>query len=143
MSLMEKVKNVAQHGAEYLLILLFLAAAYGEVTTNETVQQGFLGFLFSAEIISVIYAIWFVLMALALLYSKIAKKDKLHKHALAAMYLTTVYTISLSLALFGFGGAAIIDDSVIGLTAAICWLRWKLKTEYVDIDKYFGVKDPS
>lgn len=129
---MEKFKNAVAQVGEFALILVYIAAAIGEVTSSEPITQGVLGWLFSNHQITWVYAVWFIVMALALLASKIFKKRKLHKYALAAMYLTTVYTISLSLALFGLEGAAIIDDGIIGAVAAACWLRWKFKTEYIN-----------
>lgn len=131
---MERVKNIAQHVAEYLLIAVYILAAIGEVSAAEPSATGILGWLFSDPIAAFVYATWFVVMALALLGSKIWRKHKLHKYALAGMYLTTVYTISLAVALFGWGSAAVIDDGVIGAVAAACWLRWKLKTEYVNLN---------
>lgn len=130
---MNKAKNIAQHVVEWLLVLVFLTAAYGEVTTAEPVVQGILGMLFSGPVITVIYATLFVVMALTLAAGKVLKNTKLRKHALLAMYLTTVYTISLSLALFGLGDANIIDDGLIGLFAAACWLRLKQMTDWVPL----------
>lgn len=134
---MEKFKDGLRHVGEYLLILVYLLAAVGEVTSAEPVTQGVLGWLFSDPMIAWIYASWFVIMSLTLLASKIFKWTKVHKFTLAAMYLTTVYTISLSVALFGLEGAAIVDDGIIGATAAACWLRWKFKTEYVHPEDFF------
>lgn len=132
---MARIKDILQHTAEFFLILIYMLAAFGEVTSTEPTTTGVLGWLFSDPTASWIYAIWFVTMSLTLLLSKIFRKHKVHKHALAAMYLTTVYTISLAVALFGFGNAAIVDDGIIGAVAAICWLRWKLNTEYISIEE--------
>lgn len=129
---MRRTKDIAQHIVEYLLIVVFALAAYGEIAYEDAVTEGVLGFLFSDPLITTIYAVWFALLALGLLFAKIRRKKKLHKHVLAAMYLTTVYTISLSWAAFGFGISDVIDDGVIGFAAAVCWLRWKILTEYID-----------
>jgi hypothetical protein len=133
---MEKFKDGARHVGEFLLIGIFILAAIGEVTTTEPVVQGALGVLFNGSVITWIYATWFVIMALALLASKILALQRLHKFTLMCMYLTTIYTVSLSLAIFGFDGSAVIDDAIIGATAAACWLRWKFKTEYVDWNEF-------
>lgn len=122
--------NAVAHVGEWMLIVLFFVAALIEVTTPNPVTSGVLGFLLSEPIILVIYATWFALMAFGLAYSKIRKKKKLHKHSLMAMYLTTIYTAVLSVAA-GVGLVAIIDDIIIGLIAAACWMRWKFRTEYI------------
>jgi hypothetical protein len=132
---MEKFKDGLRHFGEFGLIFIWIVAAIGEVSAAEPATSGVLGYLFSDPHIAWIYAVWFVLMALALLASKIWHWQRIHKYALMAMYLTTIYTVSLALALFGTGGA-VIDDAIIGAVAAACWLRWKFKTEYVDWEEF-------
>lgn len=121
--------NAITRVGEWLLVVLFVGASVSELTYAEPAVEGVLSFLFAGPVVSIIYAVWFALMAIALAYSKIRKRKRLHKHALMAMYLTTIYTIALSCAVgAGFG---IIDDVIIGLIAAACWMRWKFRTEYI------------
>jgi hypothetical protein len=47
-----------------------------------------------------------------------------------------MYTASLSTALVGFSWASIADDIIFGATAAVCYLRWKFVTEYIDPDQF-------
>lgn len=124
-----KLYNALAHVGEWLLVVAFLIASVSELTYAEPVVEGFIGILFSGPVTTVIYAVWFTLMAIGLAWSKIRKRKKLHKHSLMAMYLTTFYTISLSLAI----GPPInvVDDIVIGVIAAACWMRWKFRTEYI------------
>jgi len=127
---MTKFFDLVQNVFEYGLTLVFTMAAIGELTYSEPVADGFFGFLFSSPVVSVIYAVWFALMALTLLYAKWRRKKKIHKFALMSMYLTTLYTLGLTV--FALGFVNIVDDIVIGLIAAFCWMRWKFKTEYIN-----------
>lgn len=133
-----RLSNAVCHVGEWLLVVLFFVAALIEVTTPNPITNGVLGFLLSEPIILVIYATWFALMAFGLAYSKIRKKKRLHKYSLMAMYLTTIYTFVLALA-GGAGMESLLDDVIIGIIAAACWMRWKLRTEYINPRKFYDV----
>lgn len=138
---MRKILDILQHALEYGLIVVWALAGLSEVIYPETLPEGALAFLASSTV-GYVYAVLFIGMAMMLLYSKWFRKPKTHKHALMAMYLTTIYTIVLAVAIFGIGAAYIGDDVVIGAVAAFCWLRWKFKTEYLTRDQFYSKRLP-
>lgn len=126
-----------QSVVEYLVALPFLLGAAQLPFTDPLGTQGFLVF-FGGRIALLLYALWFAFIALGLIYAKVRKKPRAHKNFLLAIYLTTIYTSILTWYVAGF--LAIIDDMVIGVLAAVCWLRWKFKTEYVDVAEYYEAR---
>lgn len=85
----------------------------------------------------VFYSSLYGLEALVLGYSKAFKKKRLRKGALMAIYITGFFTSILSIAIAGFT-PNVIDNLLLALLAAGCWLYWKFKTEYIN-PQHFAV----
>jgi hypothetical protein len=126
--ILDKVQNVV----EYLLSIAFIIAALELIGADSLATHGVLSLIFGGHVALYIYMVWFFFIGVTLAYAKIKKKKKLHKHMLMAIYLTTIYTSILSMYVFGFGWTEIIDDVILGALAAVCWMRWKFKTEYIN-----------
>lgn len=126
-----RILDRIQAVVEYLVCLVFLNSAAQLFYTPSIAGKGIL-FMLGTHTALVVYAVWFIFWALALVYAKVKKKKKLHRNALMVLYLTTVYTAILTAAIIGVPDA--IDDMVLGVIIAACWLRWKFKTEYLSPD---------
>lgn len=133
---MNKFLNRGQELVEWLLGTIFLLGGISTATAPPLTATGALTAIFGGPVALAIYAVWFGLLGIGLLYCKIyRKKKRLHKNILMAMYLTTIYTFTLSLAIYGLEWS-LIDDVVVGVLAAICWMRWTIRTEYLTADAF-------
>lgn len=83
----------------------------------------------------IIYGVIFSFSGLVLMFSKYLKKKKTHKYALMAIYLISIYTFALEVALIGWSWF-LLDSVAIFLMTGIAWVRWKHKTEYLDPDEF-------
>lgn len=81
----------------------------------------------------VFYSALYGLEALFLGFAKWTKRDKMRKHVLLVIYLTGFFTTLLTFLLVGIT-PKILDNLAISVAAAWCWLHWKFRTEYVDIE---------
>lgn len=70
-----------------------------------------------------------------LAYSKAFKRKKMRKNTLMVIYLTGFFTSLLTLFIVGWV-PGLIDNVLISLSAAFCWLYWTFKTEYIDPAAY-------
>lgn len=129
---MFNILNKFQSVVESLIALLYIYGGISLIGMPPLQGEGLLVLVFGGQVALYFYMVWFTLLGVGLIYSKVRRKKKLHKHVLMAMYLTTIYTASLTIALFGFHLVGIIDDIVIGTLTAWFWLRWKLLTEYIN-----------
>lgn len=125
---MKKWRDRAFSLVEYLLALVFVTSSFSLIGEDAVAGNGFVTHIFGGKIALFIYMIWFAFLGLGLVYAKLRKRRRLHRNILMAIYLTTIYTSILTYYLYGF--AAIIDDIIVGVLAAVCWLRWKFKIEY-------------
>lgn len=69
--------------------------------------------------------------AIALMVAKFYRRKTLRKNVLLVIYLTGIFVSVLSLSINGLG-VKTIANIVFTASAAICWLYWKFKTEYVN-----------
>jgi len=134
---MRKFLDVTQSIFEYLVSLLFIYGGVSLIGMPPLEGEGVIVLVFGGQIALYIYMIWFILLGVGLIFSKWAKKKKLHKNVLMSMYLTTIYTATLATALLGFDIINILDDIVVGVVTAAMWLRWKLLTEYIDPNQFY------
>lgn len=81
----------------------------------------------------VFYTVLYGSLALSLGYAKIFKKHRMRKNTLLVIYLVGFFTTLLTVLLVGWN-IKILDNLIIAITAAFCWLYWKFKTEYHDAD---------
>lgn len=69
--------------------------------------------------------------AAALMIAKFFRNKRARKNVLMVVYLTGFFTSLMSILIGGFS-PKIIDNLLVAIGAAACWLYWKFKTEYVD-----------
>lgn len=132
---MRKFKDYLAHFLEWALVALFALGSIQTIGAPPLTGEGFLVVWLGGEAALIVYGVWFGAIAVWLALSKIFRWKQAHKNALAAIYLTTIYTFSLAWAIFGLDWS-LIDDVVVGVVAAALWLRWKLKTEYIDPNQF-------
>lgn len=124
--------DIGFHVVEYILaalfirggaLIFFLAVAPLEVPAILTYLVG--------EVAIKVYGLAFFATGVLLLIAKWFKQKALHKWILFTMWLTCVYVFALSSALTGFNWDQWLTV-VCALASSAAWLRWKLKTEYID-----------
>jgi len=81
------------------------------------------------------YALLFFVNGALLVYAKVFKKKKLHLVSLAGMYLTCIYVLILSY-LLGVLSLGSLLTVAAGVAAAVCWMRWKFRTEYLNPEQF-------
>jgi hypothetical protein len=116
-------------------VLLSLAMMLGGFTTALSPVEplnGALGFIFSSRITLVVFGVMFFVSGVAVLYGSIRKRKALVGRGLMFIYLITLFTFLLELVAFP-GISNWIDNFVISLVAAACWLWWKFRTEYLSM----------
>lgn len=133
---MKKYLDWFQTIVEYLLSALWVFGGLSLIGMPPLEGAGVVVSIFGGQIALYVYIFWFTFLGCLLFISKVAKKKRLHKNTLLLMYLTTVYTAVLAVALFGLAEGGIIDDVVIGGLTAWFWIRWKMKTEYIDMSDF-------
>lgn len=79
----------------------------------------------------VFYCVLYFGEALALAYSKFFKKKKMRKIVLMVIYLTGFFTTALYALNIGVT-IKLLDNLLISVVAAVCWLYWTFRTEYID-----------
>jgi hypothetical protein len=79
----------------------------------------------------IVYFVVYAGEGIALTIAKLFKTKKIRKTVLMVIYLTGFFTSLLTLLIVGFV-PQVIDNIVVAVAAAICWLYWKFKTEYID-----------
>ncbi len=77
------------------------------------------------------YSVLYGSQALLLAYAKVKKKKKMRKYTLMFIYLTGFFTSILSVTLLGWS-PKLIDNFALASLAAICWLYWTFRTEYIN-----------
>lgn len=90
---------------------------------------GTLGVLGAQIFYTVLYAGEAIILAIA----KRLKMNRLRKHTLLVIYLTGFFTTLLTMLVVGWT-PKFIDNLLVAGAAAWCWLHWKMRTEYVDIE---------
>lgn len=92
---------------------------------------GPIGTLFGVLGAQVFYLTVYWGLGIALAVSKLFRTKKIRKHVLMVTYLVGIMTTLLSFLIIGFS-PKLIDNVLIVVVSAVCWLYWKFKTEYLD-----------
>lgn len=125
------IGDKAQSFVEYLICLFFIlggiSVLFADPVTGSDIQT-----ILSGRVFIYTYFVWFLTVGTLLLTAKIRRKKKLHKHMLMATYLSTIFITILEYVLLGWGWH-LADNVLIGIVAAWFWIRWKLRTEYLDM----------
>lgn len=116
--------------------LIVLALIYSTISLFITPPSGAgpVAQAFGVTFAKCFYASLYSIEALVLAFAKFTKRNQLRKTVLLAIYLTGFFTLSLTLAIFG-PSWGMIDNLIISVAAAVCWLWWKFKTEYVTTEE--------
>lgn len=119
-------------GFKYLLAVFMMYV--GVLTAIQPLQtfNGALGYIYSTRITLVIFGIIFFLSGCALLYGKIKKSRKWTGRGLYAIFLIFVFATILQAIAYHFAPGYWFSNFVFAVITGALWLRWKLKTEYVN-----------
>lgn len=109
-------------GLLYAAVAIFLASPSG---------AGPVAQLIGVHGSQIFYACLYTLEAVLLAFSKFFKKKKMRKRMLMVIYLTGFFTSILTISITGFV-PKLIDNILISVVAAGCWLYWTFKTEYIN-----------
>lgn len=102
---------------------------FGHLNPNGPIIQ-LIGVPATRIVISCIYAIQAGLLG----WAKFFKKDTMRRHVLLFIYLTGFFFLILGIAVNGLT-PRLIGNAVLSICAAICWLYWKLRTDYYTVEE--------
>lgn len=108
---------------------LFFAAVQVVMTAGSGV--GPVGQALGATGVKVFYGTIYTVQGILLGYAKVFKKNNLRKIVLMSVYLFMGFTTILTVGLSGWT-IKFLDNAIISVAAAACWLNWKFRTEYFD-----------
>lgn len=116
----------------WLLVFLLLLSSLSLWTFAPPSPLGPVVTATSLFIATVIYSTIYAGQALALAYAKLRKRKTLRKHLLLFIYLFSFFTTVLAIGLSRGFDVRLIDNFLVVIISAGCWLYWKFKTEYID-----------
>lgn len=123
---------------EYLLSALWIYGGFNTLFADPLNTPSPIYDLLAGQEAIYFYGAFFLLNGLALLFAKVFKRKKIHLIALAGMYLTCIYVLILAY-LIGVLSTGSLLTVVSGVAAAVCWMRWKFKTEYLNPEDFRDV----
>lgn len=129
------MKDKLFSAAEYALALLWLYGGFNSFFADPLDTFSPIYDLLAGQAAIYVYAFLFLINGLLLIYAKVFKKKRTHLVALAGMYLTCLYVLILSY-LIGVLSIGSLLTVFAGVLAAVCWMRWKLKTAYLSPDEF-------
>lgn len=126
-------------GASWVIVAILI---YGVVfilvhdlnTASPIVQ--FLGETTTRVVFVVMYAVQGGLLG----YAKLFHKNKLRRHVLLFIYLTGFFLSILGFMLNGVN-VRLLSNLLLSVLAAVCWLYWKFKTEYINGDEFLELRN--
>lgn len=130
---MNKLTNRLANIAEFILAIMFIQGGVRVMFAQPLLLDGPLSYL-TGGFALITYALMWIGIGVVLLFAKWKRHNKIHKHALFAMFATCTYVLVLSVAITGIQTGQILTV-VVGLVAGACWLNWKIKTEYVEYEQ--------
>jgi len=117
---------------EYILGFIFMCGGVNTGLSHPIdTPSVFYHLLAGTKIALIAYGIFFFIVGASMWYSKWKKKKKFHKNTLMVMFIIGVYAILLSTAIFG-PTASLIPNVLVTIASGCLWLRWKMRTEYLD-----------
>jgi len=114
----------------WLIVFGLLFAAF-QVATLPSTGLGPVAQTLGVATMKALYAGIYSFQAILLAYAKLFKKKKMRKGVLMSIYLFMGFTTILSIGISGWTWK-FLDNALISITAAACWLHWKFRTEYID-----------
>lgn len=117
------------------IVFMMLYAAV-QVSLTSSAGTGPVASAIGITAMKVFYASVYSGQALLLAYSKAFKKKQLRKGILMSIYLFMGFTTLLVIAGPTSMSLLFLDNAVITVVAALCWLHWKFRTEYLNPDEF-------
>lgn len=117
--------------ASWIIVIFLFISAYTVMFVSPPAGSGPVASLIGIAGAKIFYFVLYLVEAIVLAYSKFFKKKNLRKHTLVAIYCTGAFTSLLTLVGVGWS-TKVIDNIVVTVVSAGCWLYWKFKTEYID-----------
>lgn len=118
---------------EWLIAIYMLLGGVSTAFSPTRPFDGALGAVFASRTSLVIIGVIIFLSGLLLLTGKIFSKKKLHGYGLLAIYLVNVFILFLEIIVFQMEVIRWVESVLLAALCAILWLRWKFKTEYIDM----------
>ena len=88
----------------------------------------------------VFYTIVYGTEGAVLTWAKLTGRMKWRKAALLAIFLTGLFTFGLTITIIGFS-VSMLDNMALFVFAGVCYVYWKVKTEYVSPEKYKAMQE--
>lgn len=115
------------------LVALGLVFAASSIWFAPPTGLGPIGGLLGVLGAQIFYTVLYLGEAIILAIAKWFKMNRLRKHTLLVIYLTGFFTTLVTMLVVGWT-PKFVDNLLLAGAAAWCWLYWKMRTEYVDIE---------
>ena len=116
---------------KYLLALFMMYAGVATAILPITPVDGSLGFIYSARLSLIIFGVVFFISGFMLFYGKVTKSRIWTGRGLASIYGCFLFAAILNAVALG-GIANWLGNAIVALITGALWLRWKMKTTYID-----------
>lgn len=129
-------------GLSWVIVVgMFFAAV--QVVMLPSLGTGPVASLVGITAMKAVYATVYASQGALLAYAKLFRRKRLRKAVLMSIYLFMGFTMLLSFGVAGFA-LTLLDNALIAIIAAICWLHWTFRTEYLnpqEFDAYVASQD--
>ena len=112
------------------VIVLILAYGAAYILLSDLNPNGPIVQLLGVTMTRVVFVTMYSTQAFLLGYAKVKKKDTMRRHALLFIYLSGFFLSILGFYINGFS-IRVVSNVVLSTCAAVCWLYWKLRTDYL------------
>lgn len=123
---METVYNIV----EWLIVLVTIVGGISLLFADPITSGSFIADILGTKSAGLAYFASLFVPGVCLGVAKVRKLRALHKYSLMSVYLVSIWLVVIETILLG-PTFFVIDEIVLGVAAAACWLRWKFKTEYL------------
>lgn len=120
---------------EYLLGSIMILGGIDIATTQIAGPDSALESVFSRNYFLFSYGALLLASGAYLIIAKIAKCRAHHSRALMAIFMLSLFAFFLEILVFGVKPTRWIDTIILSGVAAGCWIYWKLRTEYLDVER--------
>ena len=86
----------------------------------------------------IFYTVVYGVEAVLLTFAKLTGRMRLRKASLLAIFFTGAFTLGLTIVILGFSITMLDNMAMFGF-AGLCYLYWKIKTEYVSRDDFDAI----
>src|SRR5689334_22184491 len=117
--------------ASWLIVVILFYGVWYIITADLNPASPFVK-LFGDPGVRYVFGTLYAAQAGLLAYAKLMKKNALRKHVLLFIYLTGFFLGTLGWVLNGFT-VRLVSNFVLSTCAAVCWLYWKLRTDYYSV----------